>query len=222
MFKKKLKEFKTLILNTLNKQIKFNYFFYIPFFLIISILSVFKTNLFFIFYVIVQSAVFTLIIIFFKNFLKKSIFKNAITIFSIFFLILYLANYILISLMNINILFAIKIFSSGGFYNFLILLRAMDINLKMGFIIISILFITPMLSILIYKYTNFLSNKKKLSIKNYKILSVFCILLISLFLLDIFNNSKNNEILKNKTDLPLAFSFIKEKKDKLILDNSFI
>jgi hypothetical protein len=120
--------------------------------------------------------------------------------------------------MKININFAFKVFFSGGIYNLLLIYKAMDLNITISFIILFLLIAFPILNLLLYKYTKYLSNKKSYHLKVSNIFLIFFLLLISIFSMEFFNKKTQ----ENKKNLVLSFPFLKNKNEKILFDKNLI
>jgi len=204
-----------------NKSFNINYIFFSFFLVLITFFSSFKTNLLFTFYSMLQAFLLTTIFIFFYHYLKYKFLKNLFIVFIFYILLLYLANFVLLGLMNINLLFAVNIFLSGDLKNFLITLRALNINSTFLLIILLSIIIIPSIGIFSYGLTNKLCQKKTLKIKQKHLLIFFISAFIILICIDFICKHENiNYISKNQNKLPLFFNYHSNFKQKIFLTNN--
>lgn len=215
------KKIKNYISKLLNKDFNINYLFFSFFFLIISFFSAFKTSILFAIFSTLQSLLLTIIFILIHYQGKSKILKKIFISISFLTILFYTANFILLGLMDSNLLFALNIFFSGGLENFLITFRALNINFTSTSIVLLAASLIPIIGILFYKLTNKLCQKRPFIIKQKYLFSIFIIalsLLIGIDLLCRFSNC--NYISKNHHKLPLFSNFISHYKQKVILSDN--
>lgn len=215
------KKIKDYIQNIFNKNFNINYIFYSFFLLLISFFSFFKTNILFGFYSILQTILLTIIFIFFHYQIKSKILKKIFTAITFFTMLFYAANFILLGLMDNNLLFAINIFFSGGLENLLITFRALNLDFTLTILILSAFIIIPLIGILFYYFTNKFCQRKPLILKLKHLFFIFISSLLIMTSFDLVCRFQNvDDIYKNQHKLPLFSNLIPNIKSKVFLSNN--
>ncbi len=172
---------KKIIKKIFDKALSFNYCFFLFFGGAITFLSSYKSNFFFFIYSFFQASLITILFIFLHHKIKSKFLKKTLIGISFFTLILYFINFILFGLMNTSLMFAVKIFFSGGMDNFLITFKAINFSAFTTSLIVLAFTLVPLIGILIYNLLNKLSRKKPLFIKQKHLLFSFSLILLFLF-----------------------------------------
>ena len=213
------KNIKFILSGFIHKKLDINYLFFLIFFISVSFFSISGTSIFFSVYAIFQTGFLTLILIFLENKIRYNFLKKIFTA-SIFILLLaYLINFILVGLINTSLMFTFNIFFSGGFENFFITLRAINLNIVIIFILLGSFILLPLIGILLYRYTHITSKKYSLTITNRHLLISILFLFLSLIVLDLHaNKTSNSSLFDNQKRLPLGSNFITYKKEYVSFD----
>ncbi len=207
----------------LHQKESLNYLFYTIFLIAITFLCAQPTNLSFFIYCFFQASLEIIGLIFVNDLLKKRklFFLHKAFISTLFFLLIsYIINFILLTLMDTSIAYLFKTFISAGMDSFLVTLRAININASMIFIMALGFILVPALGILFYYFTNKLSEKRPLYIKNsHKLFSAIILIFIILAfdLSKIASNDFNH--FNSKKKLPLRTTFLTIKKEPVKFHN---
>ncbi|MBN2479278.1 MAG: sulfatase-like hydrolase/transferase [Parachlamydiales bacterium] len=112
--------------------------------------------------------------------------------------------------MDASLIFAFRMFFSGGLENFFITLRAVNFNFSISVIILSLVALIPTVGILLYQITHKIKLFKKLKSITYKHLLISTLSILFLLIsIDISVNKSNNfNIEKNQKRLPLGSNII--------------
>lgn len=198
-----------------------NYIFFSFFTLLIAFFCAFKTNILFTIYSLLQTSLITICFIFLHYFSKSKFLKRFFTSIAFLIMLFYTANFILIGLMDTNLLFAINVFFSGGLENLLIAFRALNINFTSWLILFFAIFLIPFIGLAFYKITSKLCQKKPFFIKQRHLLYFFVFSLILMLSIDATCRVKNIKyISKNNHKLPLFTNFLPNPTQKISLSNN--
>lgn len=200
------------------KSFNINYIFYSLFLIVITFCTAFKTNALFTLYSILQALALLLSLIFIQNSIKPKLFKKIFIGFSFFLLLSYMANFIILSLINQNLIFVLNLFLSGGFKNILVTFRAINLNFTMYLLMALAITLLPLLGIFLYSLTDKLCQKNTLRLKKKHLFTTFLYLVLALISIDVICKFKNIDyIYKNQKRLPLAFNFLSHNKKQIFL-----
>lgn len=198
-----------------------NYIFFSFFLLSISFYSSFKTNTLFALYSAIQACLLTALFIFLYHIFKSKIIKKILTALAFLIIFLYTANFILLGLMDNNLLFAIKIFFSGGLKNVLITFRAVNLNFMIPLTLFLAILLFPLMGILFYNLTNTVCLKKPLLLKHKHLFYFSLSLLMTLLYIDLTCRHKEITCLsKNHHRLPFFSNIISVNRQKILLSGN--
>ena len=202
------------------KSFHINYIFYSICLIVISLGSVFKNNFLFCVYSILQSIILLVFLIFIQSLIKSKFLKKLFIGFIFFLLLAYIANFIILSLINQNLFFGLNLFLSGGLKNISVTIRAINLNWTMYLLIFFAIFILPLLGVFLYSITDKLCRKKSLKMQKKHLFFSFLYLVIALLSIDLFCKYKNIDFIsKNQKRLPLAFNLISNRKNQILLSH---
>jgi hypothetical protein len=136
---------------------------------------------------------------------KNSILYPLLGLLSFFFLTYYV-EFILVGLMDTTLSFAAKIFFVGGWTEFFVNIRALNLATFMKILISIALMLIPLLSILLYKFTETWSQKHPLNLQKKLVLFLFLTSFSALLLLDASSTKIFSPFLWNSYAKKLPFT----------------
>jgi uncharacterized protein len=140
------------------------------------------------------------------------------------FLIVQYADFTILRLMDMTIITTFKIFFASGIDHFLSAIKALNLNLSMGLIILSVILTVPLIGIFFYLKTHKITLKKPLALSAMQV-GITCIyIVLALFIFEIIAMPHLSKELHAKCEkiLPLKSTFLSPICSEITLDNQII